>query len=49
MRDSVEKPHKISIVAILDKKILGDQTSIGVISDGNGKKRYETYLHTKQR
>jgi ketosteroid isomerase-like protein len=49
MRDMVEGvSFKITNMVVLDKSISGDQASISVSFDGNGKKQYETYLLTKK-
>jgi len=49
MRDLTEGiSYKITNMVVLDKRISGDQASISVSFDGNGKKQYETYLLTKK-
>ena len=49
MREMVEGvSYKITNMVILDKTISGDQASISVSFDGNGKKQNETYLLTKK-
>lgn len=49
MKDLVEGiSYKITNMVVLDKSISGDQASISVSFDGNGKKQYETYLLTKK-
>ena len=49
MREMVEGvSYKITYMVVLDKNISGDQASISVSFNGNGKKQYETYLLTKK-
>ncbi len=49
MREMVEGvSYKITNMMIIDKTISGDQASISVSFDGNGKKQNETYLLTKK-
>lgn len=49
MRDIVEGiSYKITNLVVLNKDISGNQASISVRFDGNGKEQYETYLLTKK-